>query len=243
MEHKLTWALIIANIVIFELVFSLPQTQIEDMINLLSFSFDTKFEIWRWFTSMFMHASASHLFLNMLGVYFFGKILEKEVKAQWFVAIYFASGLMGNLVFMFTSLNPVIGASGAMFGIMGAVMLLNPIKKTHLYVFPLPAGLVAILFAIVEAILLSVQPSFDNVAHIAHIGGLLTGAIFAFFFSPKTAAKGIIFVIFAILIIIILGPIFGIITGIGGFILQIVDTVVGFVLYGIANVIGAILWG
>ncbi|MBU0530826.1 MAG: rhomboid family intramembrane serine protease [Candidatus Aenigmatarchaeota archaeon] len=241
MENKLTWGLILVNFIVFEILFSLPLASREIVVELLSFSYGTSFEAWRWVTSMFVHANASHFFFNMLGLYFFGKILEEEISKQWYIAIYFIGGFMGSFVFMFSNPSPVIGASGAMFAVMGAAMFLNPVKKIHIYVIPLTSGIVAIFFVIVETFILYMQPDFGNVAHIAHIGGLATGAIFAFFHSPKKSLKGMILLGISLALIVILAPIFGFITGIGGIILQVLDLIIGFVLYGIANAI-SVIW-
>jgi membrane associated rhomboid family serine protease len=243
-EHPLTWGLLIANVLIFILVFSLPN--IEAVFNSLSFSWETKFQIWRWFTSLFMHVSASHLFFNMLGLFFFGKVLEKEVNGQWFLAVYFISGLIGNFVYMFTDMNPVVGASGCVFGIMGAAMLLNPIKRIHLYIFPLPLGVVAIAFVIFETLAVYFRPEqfaelTQNVANVAHLGGVMTGGMFALFNNFKRSMKGMLVLGISVVLLIILAPIFALIAGIAAFILGIVDLVVGFVLYGLANILSQ-LW-
>jgi len=245
MENKLTWILITANILVFLLVFSLQAAGQEEafkwIFDIFSFSWATKFEVWRWLTSLFLHVSASHLFFNMLGLYFFGKILEGEVKKQWFIAIYFVSGLLGNFVFMFSNLSPIVGASGAMFGVMGAAMLLNPIKKIHFYVFPLPLGLVAVMFVIVETLVVYFQADFGNIAHIAHVGGVITGGLFAFFYNPKRAVKGVFVLGIIVALLLFLGPVFALIAGIGGIILGVIDMIVGFFLYGAANII-SVIW-
>jgi membrane associated rhomboid family serine protease len=243
-KHNITWSLIIANVVVFLIVFSFPEATRTAIFEALYFSGGTMFQAWRWITSMFLHASASHLFFNMIGLYFFGKILEEEVKKEWYLAIYFLAGVLGNFVFMFTSQNPVVGASGAIFGVMGAVMLLKPTKKINLYVVPLPLGVVALAFALVETMVVYFEPALapDNVAHMAHVAGLVTGAIFAYFYNPKQAAKGTFILFACILLMILLGPIFSFISGIGGLILGVIDSIVGFLLYGIAGIIG-LLWG
>ncbi len=244
-EHPLTWSLMIINIVIFIVIFSLPN--IEAAFNLLSFSWATKFEVWRWFTSLFMHASASHLFFNMLGLFFFGKVLEKEVSRQWFLAVYFISGLIGNFVYMFTDILPVVGASGCVFGVMGAAMLLNPIKRIHLYLFPLPLGVVAIAFVIFETLAVYYKPEAlqevtSNVANVAHLGGVMTGGMFAMFNNPKRSAKGVLVLGVSVVLLIILAPVFALIAGIAGLILGVVDLVVGFFLYSLAGLL-SMLWG
>ena len=62
-EHPLTWGLILINVLVFIVVFSRPD--MEAIFGVLSFSWATKLELWRWFTSLFLHVSASHLFFNM----------------------------------------------------------------------------------------------------------------------------------------------------------------------------------
>ncbi len=238
---KVTNYLIILNTLIFILVFSFPKEVQTWVFETLSFSGPASIEVWRWITSLFLHVSASHLFFNMLGLYFFGKILEKDVKREWFISIYFVSGLLGNFIFMLTNPNFVVGASGAVFGIMGAAMLLNPVKKIHMYVIPLPLGIIAIMFVIFESLVIYFQPKeFANVANISHIGGILTGSVFALFFDAKRALKGALALGVCVVLLIILAPVFAIITGIGGFILNIIESLVGFFLYGAAKMLSFI---
>ncbi len=239
---RITWTLIGLNLLVFLLVFSMPQSGQEAAFQALSFSQGTVLEIWRWITSLFLHASASHIFFNMLGLYFFGRILEDEVNPQWFLGVYFVSGLLGNFVFMLTSAAPVVGASGAMFGIMGAAMLLNPLRKVYLYVLPLPLGIVAVTFVIFESLVVYFQPQeFSQVANIAHIAGILVGSVFALFYDTRKALKGMLVLVICVLLLIFLGPMFSLIATIGGFILGVIEQVVGFFLYNLAGLL-SFLW-
>jgi membrane associated rhomboid family serine protease len=244
-RHPLTFFLIAANVIVFILVFSLPEQSMEWVFQVLSFSSPTMLEFWRWFTSLFLHVSASHLFFNMLGLYFFGKVVEEEVDKQWFLSIYFLSGLLGTFAFMLTSIDPVVGASGCVFGIMGAAMLMNPTKRIHLYIFPLPLGVVAVSFVIIETLIVYFQPEAlvgvaENVANVAHLGGVITGGVFAFFYDPKRSMKGILVLAICVLLLLLLAPVFGIIAMVAGFALGVIDTVIGFVLYGISGMISPI---
>jgi len=233
---RITHALIVLNVLVFLLVFSMPGELKEDAFGLLSFSAGNAWEAWRWFTSIFMHISASHLFFNMLGLFFFGRILEREVSRQWFLSVYFISGLLGNFVFMFTSPAMVVGASGAMFGLMGAAMLLNPIKRVYLYVFPLPLGIVAVAFVVFETMVVYFQPAeFSEIANISHVAGILTGALFAFFHSPKRSMKGILVLAVSLVLLIFLSPLFLLISGIGSLILDVLDQTIGIALYSLAS--------
>ncbi len=239
---RLTRILIILNVVVFELVFSMPGDLLKGTFGLFAFSSPHLFEIWRIFTSLFLHASASHLFFNMLGLYFFGKVLEEEVKPRMFLLVYFLSGIAGNLVYGFTSADPVVGASGCVFGLMGFAMLMKPKKMINFYVFPLPLGVIAILYAVVETMLVYFGEFASGVAHVAHVGGLVVGVLFAFRLNPKRAGKGLLWLVAFFAILILLGPILGLIIGVGNLILGAFDLVVGFVLYGLAYLIGLVLW-
>lgn len=240
-KPKITYALIIINILLFLLVFSMPEEMRNSVFETFAFSSEQAGEIWRWFTSLFLHASASHLFFNMLGLYFFGKILENEVEKQWYLAVFFVGGLIGSFAFMFTSGNPVVGASGSVFALMGAAMLLNPVKRVHFYIFPLPLAFVAIMFLLATTIVVYFQPELGGVAHIAHFGGLITGAMFALFYKPKRAMKGLLVLVICGALLLILGPILALITGFGGIMLSVIDLVIGAVLYTIAGLLG-FLW-
>jgi membrane associated rhomboid family serine protease len=239
--HGFTWLLIGLNVAVFLIMFSMPEPVREWAFQTLSFSGGNMLEAWRWFSSLFLHISASHLFFNMLGLYFFGKILEEEVRREWFLSAYLISGLIGNFVFMLTSAAPVAGASGCVFGVMGAAMLLNPVKRIRIYLFPLPLGIIAILFLVFEALVVYFQPQeFSGVANIAHLGGVITGSVFAFFYDWRRASKGLLVLFVCILLLVILAPIFALITGIGGIVLGAIEAVTGFFLYGIAGLLSFI---
>ena len=239
-SHKLTWSLIVINVLVFLLVFSAPEPVRENIFKSFSFSGSHTLEVWRWITSLFLHASASHLFFNMLGLYFFGKFLEEEVEAKWFLSIYFISGLIGNCVFMLTSVESVVGASGCVFGLMGASMLLEPVKKIHLFVFPLPLALVGVVFVVAETFVIYFQPDFGNIAHYSHIAGLITGSVFAFFCDTRRAVKGLFVIILCLLVLMFLSPVIGMITGIGSFVLTTIDKVLGVVIYTAAGLLSFI---
>ncbi|MCK5022751.1 MAG: rhomboid family intramembrane serine protease [Candidatus Aenigmarchaeota archaeon] len=239
---RVTWALIAINVIVFELIFSMPEPMMNAAFGALSFSSPLFFELWRLVTSLFLHASASHLFFNMLGLYFFGKITEEQMDRKRFVLLYFIAGIVGSLIYGFTSADPAVGASGCVFGLMGYAMLMNPKKTIRMYTIPLPLGMIAIIYAIVESMLVYFGDVMSGVAHITHVTGMIVGALFAFHSSAKKASKGILWLILFLFILIALGPILGIILWIGNLVLGAVDVIVGFVLYGIAKLIGIILW-
>ena len=99
-------------------------------------------KLWTLLTSMFLHAGFFHLFANMFSLFFVGNFLEKIIGKKRFISIYFISGLIGGIFFVlsgmiFSSNIPGIGASGAIFGILGVLAVLIPYSKIYLIVGPL----------------------------------------------------------------------------------------------------------
>ncbi|WP_044914182.1 rhomboid family intramembrane serine protease [Butyrivibrio sp. WCE2006] len=138
-------------------------------------------QYYRLITSMFLHADLEHLFNNMLILFFVGANVEHDIGHFPYLILYFLSGLGGNLTsvaydFLHMEFIPSIGASGAVFGIIGAVIIIvihgrkNLKKGSNL------------LIRLALMVMLSVYSGFTaaNVDNAAHIGGLLCGVIITF---------------------------------------------------------------
>lgn len=142
---------------------------------------------WTLVTSIFAHAPPPnfyHVFVNALVLYFFGPLLEQVIGTRRFTWLFLGSGVLAGLVqvvvFSYILGVPadVLGASGALMAIMGALALLAP--RLTVYVFflvPLPLWLATSAFALYD-LLLAVDPS-SRVAHLAHLTGLAIGLLFA----------------------------------------------------------------
>jgi membrane associated rhomboid family serine protease len=242
MDNKLTWSLIIVNVLVFELIFSMPEAMLDMAFEALYFSPAHFFEVWRWFTSLFMHASASHLFFNMIALYFFGRVLEEELSAPKWLGIYFLSGLAGNLAYGLTSAAPAVGASGCIFGMLGAAMLLKPKEPIRIYVLPLPLGLIAVLYILTQAALAAVPAAGVGIAYIAHIGGLAAGSAMMFVFEPKKAFRSILWLGLCLGLLVVLAPLIGLIVLFGQLILSVFDFLVGTVLIVAARLLFSWIW-
>ena len=137
---------------------------------------------WTIVTYMFVHGGFMHVFMNMLALFFFGPPLEQKWGSRFFLRFYLVTGLgaaaFSVLLYSLTGPTIMVGASGAIFGILVAFALNWPDAKIYLYfVFPVPAKwFVAALGAF--TLLSTVQGSADGVAHWAHLGGLVTGFVF-----------------------------------------------------------------
>lgn len=134
---------------------------------------------WTFITSIFLHADISHLLLNMLALFFFGIVLEGIIGGRRFLLLFLTSGIIGNLGYALTAPNPMIpavGASGAIYGIIGTVAVLMPFQIVYIYgILPVPLILAAALWAFIDLAGLFVP---SGIAHGAHLAGMLVGIIY-----------------------------------------------------------------
>ena len=135
-------------------------------------------EPWRAVTSMFLHGSLTHILFNMFVLFMFGSVLEKRVGTSWFLLVYFISGICGSFGFELLSEPGIlaVGASGAIYGVMGALVVLAPKMTIYFYGIPMPMYIAGIVYAVVELLFLG---RADNIAHSAHLLGLVGGFITA----------------------------------------------------------------
>lgn len=133
----------------------------------------TIFQPWRLFTYMFLHASAWHIIFNMLWLWWMGRSVEQTLGPRSFTVIYLGSGLGGALLDVlfaqFLGINYVIGASGAVFGIMMAFAMLYPRMPIHLFLLP-PIEARYVVAGLIALNILALGGN-SNVAHIVHLGG------------------------------------------------------------------------
>jgi len=138
-------------------------------------------EIWRFLTSIFLHANLSHLVLNLFALIMFGLILEKLIGSKRFLIIYFSAGILANIFAVFFYSNS-LGASGAIFGIIGALAVIRPLMTVWVFNLPLPMFVAAIIWAGID-ILGVLFPT--DVGNIAHLTGLAAGLALGFYFRIK----------------------------------------------------------
>lgn len=137
---------------------------------------------WRLITYMFTHSLLNpfHFIFNMLWLWWMGRPVEETIGSHSFVTVYFGAGLMGALLDVLVSTigvaNPVIGASGAVYGIMVAFAMLYPRTPIMLLLLPpLEARYVVTGIIALDVLLLN---SGGNVARFVHLGGALGGYVF-----------------------------------------------------------------
>ena len=144
---------------------------------------------WRFVTSIFLHANFTHLFYNMLALFFFGLYLERLINRKTYLLIFFTSGILGNLLFMLVTIDPsipAVGASGAIYGIIGALTALRPFAIVYVYFAPMPLIVLASLWAVISFLGIFVP---SNIAHAAHFSGLLTGYVLGYFLKKRVKKR------------------------------------------------------
>jgi membrane associated rhomboid family serine protease len=128
---------------------------------------------WSIVTYMFLHAGFGHLFWNMLSLYFFGPRLEAELSGGKFLGLYLVSGIAGGLLsWVFTPNAAIVGASGAIFGVMLGYARFWPRDQMLLMFVPMPVW-VAVLVMTVLNLFGGFGGGGGNTAHFAHLGGFV----------------------------------------------------------------------
>jgi membrane associated rhomboid family serine protease len=134
-------------------------------------------ELWRLVTSMFLHGDVLHLFSNMFSLLIFGSYIELSFSKYKFVLIYFISGFLGSLfTVFFLPLNTIsLGASGAIFGLIGAVLSMIIFDRNN------PLIILGLIYAF-YFVITSFRP---GVNYFAHIFGLLGGFVIGYILRKK----------------------------------------------------------
>jgi membrane associated rhomboid family serine protease len=133
---------------------------------------------WTLVTYMFLHAGFAHLFFNMLALYFFGPRLEARLGGRRFIALYLISGVSGALLSIFTPFVAIVGASGAVFGVMLGFAHFWP--REPIYIWGLLRIEARVLVVLMTALALfgAWSPGQSGIAHFAHLGGFLGGFLY-----------------------------------------------------------------
>jgi len=179
-------ALMAANVLVFLATTFAPG--LLPLIGLVPVAVISQFRIWQLVTYMFVHAGVFHILFNMLALWMFGTELERVWGTRYFLKFYFVTGVGAAILTVVFSLLPfgfaqqvhysiVVGASGAIYGLLLAFALYFPDRPIYMYfVFPIPARIFVMILGAIE--LLSSLSAPGGVANATHLGGLLVGYAF-----------------------------------------------------------------
>ena len=144
------------------------------------------FYLWQLFTYIFLHGDIPHILFNLLALWMFGGELENLWGSRRFLFYFFFCGIGAGMITVFCTmiltpqyqLVPVIGASGAIYGILLAFGWLFPNRPIYIYfLIPVPAKYFVVIFGFLEFIYFS-RGGGGGISHITHLGGLLFGFVY-----------------------------------------------------------------
>ena len=203
--NSVTGYLLLANVICFivQKFFEMQGLDITALLG-LHFVLADNFHLFQLVSYMFLHGNLQHIFFNMLSLWMFGMIIERALGARHFLIYYFVCGIGAGLcqelwqtaeylaeqLYLYDTVNTGMayipmkqflnswttsGASGACYGVLLAFGLLYPEQRIMLLIPPIPmkAKWFVVVYAAIE--LFSAYTSNDNVAHFAHLGGMLFG--------------------------------------------------------------------
>ena len=195
---SVTLWLIIINSVLFVLFWFLISSKIVpiDFIAIKPSNILAGNYLWTFFTSMFMHGSLFHIFANMFSLLFVGTLVERILGKKRYLYFYLTSGFLAGVFFVLLSLffpadlnTFAVGASGALFGVVGLLMLLTPNLPVYVMFIPIPIkmkyaapGILVVLWFI------SVAGDIP-IGNTAHLGGLLSGLAYGIYLKNKYKRK------------------------------------------------------
>jgi len=176
-----TFYLIAVNVLVFALGYIWP---ISTYILALSPRAVSVGWVWQLFTYMFAHANFTHLLVNMIGLFFFGRPVERNLGSYEFLLYYLGAGLFAGIVSygiyaLSGAWNTILlGASGAIFALLLAFAVLYPKAIVYLYgIIPLRAPIMVIGYTAIE-LLSSFLGAASSVAHLTHLAGFVAGVAY-----------------------------------------------------------------
>jgi rhomboid protease GluP len=143
-------------------------------------------EWWRMITATFLHGGPDHLIGNMVALFIVGMACEHAFGAARTAAIYFGSGLAGTAFSLATGPGPSVGASGAIFGVLMAVVVMLYRNQKYFFVRDKRIGFVLAAWAGWQLFVGFLSPFIDN---FAHLGGMTGGALAALLLTPTLARR------------------------------------------------------
>lgn len=178
MFKRITYIIVAINVLIFLLQISYPS--INDNFALQPKGSEN-YNFIQYLTGCFLHGSWFHLFINMVVLLSFGTYMEEKFGKKLFLILYLFSGIFAGIAWhiFYSPEIAAVGASGALFGVMGAVALFSPNLKILLFfIIPLRIKYAMIVAFLYESYFILFPREGDMVGHFVHVSGLILGCLF-----------------------------------------------------------------
>lgn len=178
------WKLLIAaNVAVFAARFPLGERMLYDLFGLHTADVMERGQVWQLLSYGFLHADGSHLLFNMLGIYFFGSLVEERIGARRFRLFYLFCVLLAGAVQILVDLGfrrrggVTVGASGGIMGILVMCALCEPRRVVYLWgLFGMEMRFLVPAYVLLD--LVGAGSGFSGIAHAAHLGGALGGLLY-----------------------------------------------------------------
>jgi|SRR3989344_677138 len=181
--------------IIFTLLLSLKIVPFDFIAIKPSNIFQGKY-LWTFLTSMFMHGNFLHIFANMLTLFFIGGLLERILGAKRYFYFYLISGLFAGIFFVLLSLiftnefnTFAVGASGALFGLIGLLVILTPNLPVFIMFIPIPIKMKYAAPGILIVLWIISIVGNIGIGNTAHLGGLIAGLVYGVYLKNKYRNK------------------------------------------------------
>ena len=181
--------LLIINIVVFILMeLSGQKSMLFQIFGLVPIAVIQDYKIWQTITYLFVHGGFLHMFFNMFVLWMFGKDLEQDWGQNQFILFYFLCGIGSGLITIIMSMNsfiPIVGASGAIYGVLVAYGFTYPNRMVYLYgILPLKVKYMVLVLGMV-AFFASLSTSHSTISHITHLAGMIIGILYIIYIKSK----------------------------------------------------------
>ncbi len=177
--------LLIANVAVFIGMSFLPARLLNELVLVPSL---VPVRPWTVITYQFLHAGFLHLLFNMIALFFFGPRLEARTGSRHFLGLYLSSGVAGAVLSVFTPNVAIVGASGAVFGVLLGFARYWPQERIFIWgVLPVQARILVIFLAGLS--IFGGISGGGNIAHFAHLGGFVGGWIYLRILEQRSPAR------------------------------------------------------
>lgn len=184
MSDKLEWYSIKIGLIIF-IVFILSNILPDFFFsNFAMVSSEAFTKPWMFVTHIFLHDGYLHLIYNLAALLLFGTILERVIGSRNFLLMFFISGIVAAFATIFFY-SVAVGASGAIFGVMGCLAVLRPRMVIWIYMIPMYMIVAVGIWAAVDMLGILYPYPGDRIAHAAHLFGMAYGVIYGLWLRSK----------------------------------------------------------
>ncbi len=144
-------------------------------------------EWWRFLTAIFLHGGLGHILYNLFALVLFGSILERIVGGRRFLTVFFVTGILANIISV-NFYGSSLGASGAIFGVIGALLFIRPLLPVWAFGMPLPLIVAGVIWAagdVLGAIGFFAGNPIDDTGNLAHLSGMAFGLLLGWVYRKE----------------------------------------------------------